>query len=416
MFMLKNRVYKVLNEKNKLLKKCGGLQFSQPPLNLPQLGGDFTTTTTNKSVSTWCTMMRSWLHLYGGSGDWIVIRVFFFVFFTLLLTTAVCAQPTLEELRLQGPVKSVTSESIALSHKLRNWFSGPETSVELTPNIEDLREAVKKDALLGTFYKQRYLEFTASGKLQKEIITRGDGALDHKRVYYFIDDIHCVSMEYKDARPILNKTHIYENDERGRHIKRIEKNSEEEVTRIWEFEYDDERMVKKLEKNPDGSLRNYWVLKYTPEGQIKTNTHYNAKDEFQVEREWVYNEDGHMTLEMIRNKNGTVTGDFRFTPDENGRPVEEEFFTASGGVEIRWEYEYDSHGFRSSFEAWNRKGQGGRTEWKEFDYVYDAQGNWIKKFEYAIHSDWGRKIRTPVEAVRREIAYFPEEISHSAGE
>jgi len=43
------------------------------------------------------------------------------------------------------------------------------------------------------------------------------------------------------------------------------------------------------------------------------------------------------------------------------------------------------------------------------DYIYDAEGNWIKRIRYIVREENGQEALVPYEAVYRTITYYPAE-------
>lgn len=105
-------------------------------------------------------------------------------------------------------------------------------------------------------------------------------------------------------------------------------------------------------------------------GLIKTSIHYTFKGGIDARYEFEYDENGNIAQEKVFEGNGELISYATYTYDKNGNRITESFFDAKGVPESSRKYTYE----------------------------YDKKGNWIKRIKYLKEK--------PVYVFERKIEYY----------
>ncbi len=175
-----------------------------------------------------------------------------------------------------------------------------------------------------------------------------------------------------------------------------------------------------IQFKPDGTPMKKYVYQYDTLGRRSVRLQYDSASNLVRKITYTYNADGLCTEDNSFDPTNRLEKKYTYTYDRKGNCIEDKSFTPDNVLQKKNTYVYDSDGKLISMNSYNGKGDlekevtyrydyqnniideevnlsvGGNPVYN-YHYVYDKQGNWIKKVTM--------KDQVPVLILERIIRY-----------
>lgn len=327
----------------------------------------------------------------------------------VLICTLLClhlssyAQPNLQDKGLRGPVQFVEEKQVALSNKLRSWFSGPLYMAEMIQSKPPY-PVVSKEAVEGNLYGKNRFEFSPQGVLLLEDRRYGDDSLNYRIDYVYNEEDHCVEIVHEQRRPELNWREVISYEGTSTPAVRIEYDVNRDMKARRDLRYEQERIQQEIFFDSQNKFLKKIVYVYSETNQLLSITQFDLNDNMQVRREYQYDDRGNRISESVFDDKESLTGGWIYEYDDRDRPIQQTMLSSRGGVENRRLYRYDERDSVIEMESFGKRDP---LLYEAYQYEYDAQGNWIKKITYYVHRVWGQPVYSLMQAEYRTITYYP---------
>lgn len=200
----------------------------------------------------------------------------------------------------------------------------------------------------------------------------------------------------ENKQPLSNFNTTEEYNEKGQKIAGKRISNDEKVTTSWRYLYDTANFLTKVEifndKNQVEETMNYT---YQPEAQQSEVLGYDATGKLQGKQVVRYDANGNKISELSLDAKGNFLLNSEFVYDGKQR-LSERKFEDKEGKRVVLKYVYDE---KNNVIEENYYGEGVHLYGqKKFSYQYDNQGNWKQRIEHIYNTE-----RVVTE---REIIYF----------
>jgi len=186
------------------------------------------------------------------------------------------------------------------------------------------------------------------------------------------------------------------------------------------FEYENGKLAKHTIYNSTGTVSKTSLFSYDSNGNLASQKKYTGQEKLQYDTSYLYNKKGQLTTQqklipsinytmkesykyddfdnlIIRTKTariGTTKETFRY--DSKGQPVKKSEYNAMGELFSVIIYEYNEQNDKTRLKKYDAANK--MTYHESYEYVYDANGNWVEK----ISSEKGKKVSEE----KRNIKYY----------
>jgi len=186
------------------------------------------------------------------------------------------------------------------------------------------------------------------------------------------------------------------------------------------FEYENGKISKHKIYNSIGTVGKTSLFDYDSNGNLASQKKYTGKEKLQYDTSYLYNQKGQLTIQqklipsinytmkesykyddfnnlIVRSKTariGTTKETFRY--NSKGLQTKKSEYNAMGELYSVIVYEYNEQNDKTSLKKYDAANT--MNYYENYEYVYDANGNWIEK----ISSEKGEKVSEE----KRTISYY----------
>jgi len=150
------------------------------------------------------------------------------------------------------------------------------------------------------------------------------------------------------------------------------------IEKNYIYKYDGQnRRIEENQYFSDGKLSRTIVYEYDNKGFLYEDSSYSGQGKPEKIIKYLYDNNGNVIEDNSYNSERKLLKKFAYNYDNKGNKTELRKYLPDGKLDLRTTYKYDSHNniIEESYFKDDNSSMGNFV----FNYVYDAQNNWIKK-------------------------------------
>jgi hypothetical protein len=323
----------------------------------------------------------------------------FLIISSLLFSLSTFCQKIDMDLDLTGKVKNLTEVE----------YDGSEVGGKI------IKES-KKESHTSTFNEMR--------KRTEHVLFSQEGKIYEKEICKFDSEGKMIeSMVFYSESPLFNKNLRWKYDNKGNMIE-AGWYSKDNLYKANTFKYD-EKGNKIGEYNPDGSIITTLSYKYDNKGNKIEETSFISENNFDYKSSFKYDDLGNCIENDNILQDGNIGSKTFFKYDKKNKIIEQQEVNADGSFIRKWTASYDENGNQTIYNSFQSdsiidwkivskfddkknvieltqyNGDGILDDIRFFQFIYDLNGNWIKRTEI-----YKKEEGNIINIFERELTYY----------
>lgn len=169
----------------------------------------------------------------------------------------------------------------------------------------------KNDKNSYTNIIEDYFIFNEAGNLIEEGIHVNAKNPNIKNKFHY-DEKNLKILKEVFKKDVLINTTTYSYDENNRLVEEINLNSDNDTLQILVYEYEKDLLIKRATSNKTNQLQRYILYTYDKSNHLTKSEHFKATDDLLSQYLYIYNENDHLKEMTVFNSDGSIEEKFNY--------------------------------------------------------------------------------------------------------